>query len=95
MATKTKATPAKLKAKARAAVAETIIPVRVPEGAAQAMGVEEIAEALKISVATLRRMIATGEYPAPDKRIRSRLLWNMATHNAWFAALGGEGKGGA
>lgn len=45
----------------------------------------DIAEMLGVGMRTLERMIARGEVPAPDRRLRGRPAWLTETIHGWAA----------
>lgn len=73
----------------------------IPEKAQQqhirqrALRLDSVAKALDISTRTLSRWVATGEFPAPDFRHGSKLVfWRAETVDAWVDQHFTGGAGG-
>jgi predicted DNA-binding transcriptional regulator AlpA len=46
----------------------------------------DLTERLRVGRRTLERMVASGEFPEPDKRIRRACLWKESTVARWVNA---------
>lgn len=57
-----------------------------PWGVERVLVIDQLSLFLAVSRRTLERMIATGEFPACDFRIRSRPVWRSSSVQAWIEA---------
>lgn len=60
----------------------------IPPGADALLNRQQVCAALGgISLRTLDKMLALGEYPPPDARVAGGKRWHVATHNEALAKM--------
>lgn len=60
----------------------------IPPGADALLNRHQVCAALGgISLRTLDKMLANGEYPQPDQPVAGGRRWHVATHNAALAKM--------
>jgi len=59
-------------------------PSRQPVGLDQLVDTRDVMSALRISRRTLQRLLESGKFPRPDRRVGRGLRWKRETIQVWI-----------